>query len=148
MPRQTICKPTRKLAGMLHRPDGLATLYHAREQRRQKRGPSNLGGGTRGRSSYRRRTVTGRPYLDYARPVGPSKRGEHSAAAVVAKAQAAIMRPMDDLYDIVLIGAGVLVVCVLIAYSPFTTHRPRHPMLFGILSAAVIMAVFLLAHLM
>ena len=60
-----------------------------------------------------------------------------------------IMRRMslDDLFDFVLIGAGVLIVCVLIAHSPFT-HRPRHPMLFGILSAAFIMAVFLLAHLM
>jgi hypothetical protein len=53
----------------------------------------------------------------------------------------------DDLYDFVLIGAGVLVVCVLIAYSPFT-DGPRRPMLFGILSAAFIMAVYLLAHLM
>jgi hypothetical protein len=53
----------------------------------------------------------------------------------------------DDLYDFLLIGAGVLVVCVLVAYGPFT-GRPRHPMLFGILSAAFIMAVYLLAHLM
>ena len=52
----------------------------------------------------------------------------------------------DDLYDFLLIGAGVLVLCVLIAYNPFT-DRPRHPMLFGILSAAFIMAVYLLAHL-
>jgi hypothetical protein len=63
-------------------------------------------------------------------------------------ARIAIMRRMipDDLYDFVLIGAGVLVVCVLIAYSPFT-DRPRYPMLFGILFAAFIMAVYLLAHL-
>ena len=51
------------------------------------------------------------------------------------------------LYDFVLIGADVLVVCVLIAYSPFT-DRPRRPMLFGILSATFIMAVYLLVHLM
>jgi hypothetical protein len=65
-------------------------------------------------------------------------------------ARIAIMRRMisDDLFDFVLIGAGVLIVCALIAYSPFTTYRPRHPMLFGILSAAFIMAVFLLALLM
>jgi hypothetical protein len=53
---------------------------------------------------------------------------------------------MDDLYDFVLISAGVLAVCVLIAYSPFT-DRPSRPMLFGILFAALIMAVYLLAHL-
>jgi hypothetical protein len=52
----------------------------------------------------------------------------------------------DDLYDFILIGAGVLFVSVLIAHGPFT-GRPRHPMLFGILSAAFIMAVYLLAHL-
>jgi hypothetical protein len=45
----------------------------------------------------------------------------------------------DDWYDLVLIGAGVLVVCVLIAYNPFA-ERLRHPMLFGLLSAAFIMA--------
>jgi hypothetical protein len=53
----------------------------------------------------------------------------------------------DDLYRLVVIGAGVLLVCVLIAHSPFA-ERLRHPMLFGILSAAFIMAVYLLAHLM
>jgi hypothetical protein len=52
----------------------------------------------------------------------------------------------DDLFDFVLIGAGVLILCVLNAYSPFT-DRPRHPMLFGILFAAFIMGVYLLAHL-
>ena len=52
----------------------------------------------------------------------------------------------DDLFDVVLIGAGVLIVCMLFAYSPFT-DRPRHPVLFGILSAAIIMAAYLLAHL-
>ena len=67
----------------------------------------------------------------------------------VYPARIVIMRRMipDDLYDFVLIGAGVLVVCVLIAYSPFT-DRPRRPMLFGILSATFIMAVYLLVHLM
>jgi hypothetical protein len=51
----------------------------------------------------------------------------------------------DDLFDVVLIGAGVLFVCMLVAYSRFI-NKPRHPMLFGILSAAFIMAVYLLAH--
>jgi hypothetical protein len=61
-------------------------------------------------------------------------------------ARIAIMQRMipDDLFDFVLIGAGVLIVCILIAHSPFT-HRPRHPILFGILSAAFIMAAYLLA---
>jgi hypothetical protein len=53
----------------------------------------------------------------------------------------------DDLYDFVIIGAGVLILCVLFAHTPFI-HRPRHPLLFGILSAAFIMAVYPLAHLM
>jgi hypothetical protein len=53
----------------------------------------------------------------------------------------------DDLFDFVLIAAGVLVVCVIFAYSPFT-DKPRQPVLFGILSAAFIMALYLLAHLM
>jgi hypothetical protein len=52
----------------------------------------------------------------------------------------------EDLFDFVLIGAGVLILCVLFAHSPFT-DRPRHPILFGILSAAFIMAAYLLAHL-
>jgi hypothetical protein len=52
----------------------------------------------------------------------------------------------EDLFDFVLIGAGVLILCVLFAHSPFT-DRPRHPILFGVLSAALIMAVYLLAHL-
>ena len=52
----------------------------------------------------------------------------------------------DDLFDFVLMGAGVLIVSTLIAYSPFT-DRPRHPVLFGILSAAFIMAAYLLVHL-
>jgi hypothetical protein len=52
----------------------------------------------------------------------------------------------EDLFDFVLIGAGVLILCVLFAYSPFT-DKPRYPVLFGISSAALIMAVYLLAHL-
>jgi hypothetical protein len=32
----------------------------------------------------------------------------------------------DDLFDFALMGAGVLIVSTLIAYSPFT-DRPRHP---------------------
>ena len=52
----------------------------------------------------------------------------------------------EDLFDFVLIGAGILILCVLFAHSPFT-DRPRHPILFGVLSAALIMAVYLLAHL-
>jgi hypothetical protein len=52
----------------------------------------------------------------------------------------------EDLIDFVLIGAGVLILSVLFAYSPFT-EKPRYPLLFGILSAAFIMAVYLLAHL-
>ena len=64
-------------------------------------------------------------------------------------ARTAIVRRMipEDLFDFVLIAAGVLVVCVLFAYSPFT-DRPRQPVLFGILSATFIMALYLLAHLM
>jgi hypothetical protein len=60
-----------------------------------------------------------------------------------------MMRRMipDDLSDFVLIGAGTLVVCVLIAYSPFT-DKPRHPMLLGILSADFIVAIYRLAHMM
>jgi hypothetical protein len=52
----------------------------------------------------------------------------------------------DDLYDFVLIGAGVLILCVLFAHGPFI-HKPRHPMLFGILSATFIMTIYFLAHL-
>jgi hypothetical protein len=54
----------------------------------------------------------------------------------VYPARIAIMRHIipEDLFDFVLIGAGVLILCVLFAHSPFT-DRPRHPMLFGILSA-------------
>ena len=63
-------------------------------------------------------------------------------------ARIAIMRHMipEDLFDFVLIGVGVLILCVLFAHIPFI-NRPRHPMLYGILSAALIMAVYLLAHL-
>ena len=52
----------------------------------------------------------------------------------------------DDLYDFVLVGAGVLILCVLFAHGPFI-HKPRHPMLFGILSATFIMIIYFLAHL-
>jgi len=87
-------------------------------------------------------------------PYWPSKHGQQfgrpGSILSAYPARIAIMRRMiqDDLFDFVLIGAVVLIVSVLIAYCPFTTYRPRHPMLFGILSAAIIMAVFLLAHLM
>jgi hypothetical protein len=53
----------------------------------------------------------------------------------------------DDLYDFLLIGAGVLIVCVLFAHGPFI-HKPRHPILFGILSAIFIMTIYFLAHLL
>ena len=67
----------------LHRPDGLAdSLARTKTAPDKKRGPGNLGGGTRGR-----RTMGGvRPHLDYARPTAPIKRGEHSAGPAQLRA--------------------------------------------------------------
>ena len=73
---KTISKPTR--AGQLdacaqRQSDGLAdSLARTKTAPAKKKGPGNLGGGTRGR-----RTAMGgsdRPHLDYARSAGSSKR--------------------------------------------------------------------------
>ena len=76
---KTISKPTHTTCEKgLHRPDGLATYYHARKNSAgQKRGPKL--GCVGPRTEVFERACRNPPVIRLLPPYWPSKRGEHSA---------------------------------------------------------------------